>query len=109
MTGTTYHQRTPEESQDVKFAWVVGIAITFVMGLAVLGIYLSPEHVDESPKVGDVWEYYSSGKPFNKEGIYLREVIDIKKGYVQFVENERDTLSPKITLSPSTFVCLELI
>ena len=81
-----------KESKD-NTTTVVILAILLVLGMIIAGLYISPEPVDKKPRVGDVWEHYGTGDPFNKNEIYTRQVIAIKSGYVQFIENDRDTLS----------------
>lgn len=45
-------------------------------------------------KVGQTWIWISNKKdPFKSKKIYEQKVINIKNGYIQFIENGRDTLS----------------
>jgi hypothetical protein len=64
--------------------------------LVFLGFWVTPEPLDKTPMIGDVWEFYGTGDPFKADETYIREVLSIEKGYVQFVENRSDTLSRRI-------------
>jgi len=90
MTGSTEmeYYKSPTDS----LGWIMGIAILVVMGIISLGFWLTPEPIDTTPRVGDTWEFYATGDPFNEKGKYRREIINIQGEYIQFIENRKDTL-----------------
>ena len=73
--------------------WIVGMAVILVFGLILLGFHLKEKPVDNRPMVGDIWEYYGSGDPFTHKEVNVKRIIDKKQGYIQYVLNEKDTLS----------------
>jgi hypothetical protein len=90
-TDQVYH-KSPKDYTP----WVVAGAIILIFGMVTLGFWISPEPLDKTPRLGDVWEFYGTGNPFKEDEKYTREVIKIEKGYIQFIENRSDTLSRRI-------------
>ena len=74
------------------------ISIILVFGVILLGYWMVPEPVDDTPRVGDVWEHYGTGDPFIEEEVYTRRIIGVKKGFIQYIENDRDTLSRRVNV-----------
>jgi hypothetical protein len=79
-------------------AIILAIVLSLVVGVIVLGYLVTPEPIDGKVRVGDVWEHYGTGDPFIKEDIYNRRVIGVKKDFVQYIEDDRDTLSRRINV-----------
>ena len=95
-TGSTKnHQRTPEyyESPTDNIGWVMGIAIVIVIVIISIGHLVAPDPIDTTPRVGDIWEFYGTGDPFNDKEKYTREIINIQGEYIKFIENRKDTLT----------------
>lgn len=44
-------------------------------------------------KVGDVWETYVNANPFIKDDYRLRRVLSVKRDYIQYILNGKDTVS----------------
>jgi len=78
-------------------AIILSVVLSLVVGVIVLGYLITPE-VDGKVRVGDIWEHYGTGDPFIKEEIYTRRVIGVKKDFVQYIEDDRDTLSRRINV-----------
>ena len=54
---------------------------------------------NESPKVGQTYVYVIyKDNPFKEKKYIFWEIIDIKGEYIKYIENERDTLSDRITI-----------
>lgn len=75
---------------------VLIITLVIVFGLVSLGYILIDEPIDNTPRVGDIWEHYETGDPFIKNGITVRRIIGVNNGYVQYIEDDRDTISKQI-------------
>jgi hypothetical protein len=67
------------------------IALVIVLIIIPVGYWLAPEPVDNEVRVGDVWEYYAVGDPSIL--VHTRRVIGVKNNYIQFIQDDRDTLS----------------
>jgi len=94
MSGstTTYPQEEPEGNSSL----LLSVTILIILVLAIVGLLLIPASIDKTPMVGDTWEFYGTGDPFNKDETYTRKVIGVKQNYVQFIENRKDTLTRTI-------------
>jgi len=69
------------------------IIIIFIVIISGLLLKPSKTTIKNTINIGDVWEFYENGNPFMKNKILTRRVINIKMGYVEYVENNKDTLS----------------
>jgi len=76
-----------------------GRLLLIVFGILVIllgtGLYIQSIPEKLPVMVGETWEHYRSGNPFDgSDGNYkVRVVIGTKMGYIQFIQNEKDTLS----------------
>lgn len=66
-------------------------ALVIVLIIIPIGYWLVPEPIDNKVRVGDVWEYYAVGDPSIL--VHTRRVIGVKNNYIQFIQNDIDTLS----------------
>jgi hypothetical protein len=82
-----------DKSPTDNIGWTLGIAIMVVIAMVLLGFWLTPKAIDTTPRVGDTWEFYGTGDPFNEKEKYTRVIIGIQGEYIQFIENRKDTLT----------------
>ena len=86
---------------------VIGIGILLAIIMTIAASILRPEPTDDIPRIGDIWEHYGTGDPFKSEEVSTRRILDIKFGYVQYVEDDRDTLSRLIPIFKYNSIKLE--
>ena len=86
------------ERENKSNSIIFGLGLLIAITCAIIGITLSASsnNAKNSPEVGDIWKHYATGDPFIEEDIYTWEVIDIKRGFVKYIENDIDTLSESI-------------
>lgn len=76
-----------------KLLLIVFITIATSIGTGLWMIEKEKEKTEVIVNVGDVWVNYKNGNPFTKEDERNRRVISVKFGYIQYIRNDKDTLS----------------
>lgn len=71
---------------------VVIVLVLLIYIVSLIGVSLTEEETDNKFNVGDTWVYYTSDNPFHPDGPKYRKIIKIDRNYIQFIENEKDTL-----------------
>ena len=89
---------------------VIGLLIaSLIIGLT---YRLSPVYEEDqkvkSLKEGQTWVYVlNKNNPYEDKKIYYKKIIEIKKGYVLYIENSKDTLNQKIKLFTVSSECIK--